>query len=133
MSQSEDRVAILRGGYFAWNSGDLEAALKTLHPEVDWYPSPRILDVKSHYHGHAGVREAWTAFTDSFEWYRWEPKQFIQRGDRLAVLGRFRACGRGSGVEVEGDFAHLWLFRSEKVVRWDGDTEKNMEVVSGWD
>jgi hypothetical protein len=70
---------------------------------------------------------------DSFERYRWEPTRFMEKDDQLAVLGRFHALGRGSGVEVEREFAHLWTFRGEKVIRFDGDTEKNLTVMTGWD
>ena len=40
-------------------------------------------------------------------------------GDRVAVLVRFRARGRGSGAEVEGHESALFTFRDGKVVRYE--------------
>jgi ketosteroid isomerase-like protein len=132
-SLSGDRVATLQDNYDAWNRRNLEAVFETLDPDVDFYPSPRLPDLEGHYHGHAGARELFAAFTDSFERYRWEPIRFVENDDQLGVLGRFHAIGRGSGVEVDGEFAHLWSFKGEAVIRWDGDTEKNLAVMTGWD
>ena len=30
-----------------------------------------------------------------------------------------RACGRGSGVEVEMEYWQVWLFRDGKAARWE--------------
>jgi ketosteroid isomerase-like protein len=40
-------------------------------------------------------------------------------GDRVAVVVRFRARGRGSGAEVEGRESALFTFRDGKVARYE--------------
>jgi ketosteroid isomerase-like protein len=47
-----------------------------------------------------------------------EPEQFEDVGDRVAVVLRYRARGRGSGVEVEGRESALWTLRNGKVARY---------------
>ena len=53
-------------------------------------------------------------------WARWEmePEQFTAVGDQVAVVLRYRARGRGSGVEIEGRESALWTLRDGKVLRY---------------
>jgi ketosteroid isomerase-like protein len=46
-------------------------------------------------------------------------EDFIQSGDRILALVRWKGIGRGSGVEVEAVGAHLWTFRDGLAVRFD--------------
>ena len=47
-----------------------------------------------------------------------EPEQFRTAGDQVAVVLRYRARGRGSGVEMEGRESALWTVRDGKVARY---------------
>jgi ketosteroid isomerase-like protein len=46
-------------------------------------------------------------------------EEFIQSGDRILALIRWKGTGRGSGVEVEAEGAHLWTFRGGLAIRFD--------------
>ena len=51
-----DKRDLLTRAYMAFNARDLDAALATMHPDVDWpngWEGGRVT-------GHAGVREYWT-------------------------------------------------------------------------
>jgi ketosteroid isomerase-like protein len=72
-----------------------------------------------------GTRHGLDAFTKAVEkvfegWEAWQmkPEQFESVGDQVAVVVRYRARGRGSGVEVEGRESALWTLRDGKVVRY---------------
>ena len=47
---------------------------------------------------------------------RIEPEEFIQSGDRILVMIRWSGRGKGSGVQIEAEGAHLWTFRDGLVV-----------------
>jgi hypothetical protein len=49
-------IAVLREAYRAFNARDMDAALATMRPDVDW---PNGMEGGT-VHGHAGVREYWT-------------------------------------------------------------------------
>ena len=53
-------------------------------------------------------------------WETWETEaeRFRAVGDQVAVMVRYRARGRGSGVEVEGRESALWTLRDGKVTRY---------------
>ena len=48
-----------------------------------------------------------------------EPEEFKTFGDLVAVALRYRARGRGSGLQVEGRESALWTIRDGKVVRYE--------------
>ena len=48
-----------------------------------------------------------------------EPEQVEAFGDQVAVVVRYRARGRGSGLEVEGRESALWTIRDGKVMRYE--------------
>jgi ketosteroid isomerase-like protein len=50
---------------------------------------------------------------------RIEADDFIQSGDRILALVRWKGRGKGSGVEMEASGAHLWTFRGGLVSRFD--------------
>ena len=47
---------LLKNAYAAFNARDIDAALATMHPDVDW---PNGWE-GGHVYGHQGVREYWT-------------------------------------------------------------------------
>ncbi len=48
-----------------------------------------------------------------------EAEEFIQSGNRILVLIRWRGRGKGSGVEMDAEGAHLWTFRDGLAIRFD--------------
>jgi ketosteroid isomerase-like protein len=48
-----------------------------------------------------------------------EADEFIASGDHVLVLIRWKGTGKGSGVEMEAEGAHLWAFRDGLAVRFD--------------
>jgi ketosteroid isomerase-like protein len=76
----------------------------------------------------AGMRN-WLAAWDD---YRWEADEFIAvRGGRVLVLLTARGRGKGSNVDVEAHWAHLWTFHDGKATRLEGfvDQAEALEAI----
>ena len=56
MTSSEQSVAVLKCAYAAFNARDMDGALSTMEPEVEW---PNGMEGGT-VHGHEGVRAYWT-------------------------------------------------------------------------
>ena len=72
-----------------------------------------------------GVRRGRAAFSkavkpvfDGWEIWQAEPERLTAAGDHVVVVLRYRARGRGSGVEIEGRESALWTLRDGKVQRY---------------
>jgi ketosteroid isomerase-like protein len=81
--------------------------------EVHDHDSPDLGVLK----GHAGFLR-WIDDWDAMEWSV-EPEEFIDAGERVVVLLRLSARGRGSGISLERRDGMVWTVREGKAVRLD--------------
>jgi len=117
---STESVELIRRGYEAFNRGDLDAAVATFDPEIEWV-GPQILpDAPSAYRGHDGVRTFWAAWAEVFEQFWVEIEEMIDAGDQIVAIVRVHGRGRDSGVDVETpSFPHVWTVRDGRPVRME--------------
>jgi len=83
------------------------------------------------YHGVEGFREWAATWDESWEEWRMEPQSFIDAGNRVVVLLKLLAVGRGSGVRVVRDDGMVWTLRDGGAVRVEyyGSGEGALEAV----
>ncbi len=91
---------------------------RTARPEVEYVNPDGAIE--------PGTRRGLAAFNGAiaklFEgWSSWEmePEQFKAVGDRVAVVVRYRATARTSGLEVEGRESALVTVRNGRIVRYE--------------
>ena len=85
-------------------------------PEIE-YVNPAGAVEPGTRHGRTAFARAVEKVYEGWETWQMEPEQFEDVGDQVAVVLRYRARGRGSGVEVEGRESALWTLRNGKVAR----------------
>jgi ketosteroid isomerase-like protein len=115
---ARENVEILRDAYEALNDGDIERALAVLEPDAEWQEHSDLPEADV-YRGRDTIRTFLLGYLDSWEEFRQETEELIDSGERVAVLLRMAAKGKGSGIEVESRYAHLWTMRGGKGVRVD--------------
>jgi ketosteroid isomerase-like protein len=95
------------------------------HPELEWY-WPDAMPGGSVYRGHEELERGLRTFEESWDELILEPEEFLEDGDYLLAMVRYRARGAGSGVPLETPIAHLHLFEDGLVRRWwmFGDADK---------
>jgi len=98
-------------------SGDLEAAVAPLDPQVEIYDHD-IPDARE-YRGVDGLFRWQADWESSWESWRWDPEEFIDAGERVVAVLRVHAKGRESGVDVERVDGAVWTLRDGKCVRLD--------------
>jgi ketosteroid isomerase-like protein len=115
---SEAYVDQLCRGYQALNRGDASVVLELLDPDLEWHePSPSP-DAGSH-RGRESFERFIRGWIESFDGFRVEPEQVIERGGRLIAVVRQTGRGHASGVEVEARLAHVWTVEDGRAVRWE--------------
>jgi ketosteroid isomerase-like protein len=114
---SEENVEAFKRAVAATNRGDVEAVLTDLHPEVEWHAfMEELLGGEGRvYSGHAGVREFFGDFNESFDQLHWEYPDIRDLGDRVLAIGTFRARGRMSGAEAETPLGVLVDYNTDGV------------------
>jgi uncharacterized protein len=114
---SAEDVEAVRRGYNAFNTGDIEALLEGLDPEIVWNVPP-ILPEKHVYEGREGVAELLRTWRDTFDDFQLVVEEIIDVGDRVVAMAAVRGRGKGSGADVESpSFGWVWTIRDGKLLR----------------
>jgi ketosteroid isomerase-like protein len=113
---SREDVELVRRLYEAWLAGDQETALAGIDPDIEWVEPEENPDA-GNWRGPEGVRESFEKWTEPFENYRLEVREFVDLDPCVLAVCRQHARGRGSGVEVDSDIWHLWTLRDGRAVR----------------
>ena len=114
---SEENVEVVRRFYAAWSGDELPGPTELMNPEIEYVNPDRAVEPGTR-RGLAAFSRAVAKVFEGWETWDMEPEQFRAVGDQVAVVVRYRARGRGSGVEVEGRESALWTVRDGKVVRY---------------
>ena len=112
---SEENVEIALAAVDAWNRGDREAWLVLWDEEAEFYPLRAQLEGES-YSGHEGLERFLAEMTEDFEEVRFEIEETRDAGEQVVGLGRFRARGRASGVDLNVPLGVLTRMRRGKIV-----------------
>ncbi len=116
---SEGYVDIVRQGYDAFNRGDIDAVMGFLDPEIEWQ-EPDVEGMPSrgtHNGAEAVANNVFAAAVENWDGFGATPEEFLDAGDRVVVLGRFRGRGKASGGTLDAPFAHVWTLRDGKAVQ----------------
>jgi ketosteroid isomerase-like protein len=78
-----------------------------LHPDIEWVPMQGGL-LGDSYRGIEQVRELFALLFDAWDEFRIDVEDVTEKDDKLLAIVRVRTRGRGSGVEVDERWAHVW-------------------------
>lgn len=96
---------IAREGLGRWSAGDIEGALATMHPDVEWHAVFELPDLphgKEVYRGREEVMVLWNAFRSVWDEITIELDEILHdQGETLIARAHFHARGGASGVELE--------------------------------
>jgi ketosteroid isomerase-like protein len=117
-------LELARQGYEILNRGEVDRFLaEFVHPDHEFHTGVRVPSVPEVVRGRNGMRD-WIK-----QWYEdpWEGQlqmdvERIEQLDdgRVLALLTLRAKGRGSGVPVDTEYAHILTFREDLCLRVDG-------------
>ena len=117
---SRENVEVVRRGYAALGSGDLNATFALFDPEVEIETATDApsVDFEKLYRGPEGFLKFLEQLSQAWDEFHWEPEEYIDAGDDVVVVFiRMTARGRGSGIEVEQPMAHVCTIGDGKLVR----------------
>jgi len=114
---SEENVAVVRRGLerFMKTGEVLEETFDVESLEVHDHD---ILDGRD-YRGAEGFMEWLEDWSAAWEEWSLDPEEYIDAGERVIVVAKMHARGRGSGVEVDRQDALLYELRDGLIVRID--------------
>ena len=106
---SQENVETFQRAVDAYNGGDFDAVLEAFDPDVEWHPALAVLlgGERTVFRGHQGVRESIQEEDEALATYQFEVSEIRDLGRRVLAIGRIRARGKASGVEIDSFFCAL--------------------------
>jgi uncharacterized protein len=111
---SQENVELVRGGFAAFQKGDLSRMLDLMADDLVTY---RADPDDATYKGKEGFLRATADWTEDFSEWSVIPEEFIDAGDCVLVRVRQTARGEASGVPVEGEFWFVLEMRGRRVAK----------------
>jgi ketosteroid isomerase-like protein len=113
----EENVELVRQGFEAMRSGDVEAVLPLIHPEFELTTPPGLAAEPDTYRGPEGVRRYFESFYEVMDRVTFEADDFIPVGERVVVPVTLRARGRTTGIEAAQKVVQIWDLKDGKAIR----------------
>jgi ketosteroid isomerase-like protein len=110
-------VDLIRPIYEEWGRGNWRPRFDLYHPNMEWGWSDEFPGLAGVYEDHEDPNPRLIAWLSGWEHWRAEADEFLEFGDHVVVLATYHGRGRGSGVEISQEGAHVFELRDGKVVR----------------
>jgi uncharacterized protein len=113
-----DDVKLLREAYEALNHGDTERALAVLDDDAEWCEHSDLPEAGL-YRGRDSIRAFLEGFLESWDDFTQETEDVLAGERCVLILLKSHSRGKGSGINVEAQYAHLWTMEGGRGVRVD--------------
>jgi ketosteroid isomerase-like protein len=111
-------VDVDQQGYEAFGRGDIPALLESLTDDVEWtLQGPSVIPWAGTRHGHEEVEEFFSLLGQTYDFERFEPREFVAQGDTVVVVGYERTRVKATGRTFEQEWAHVYTLRNGKIAK----------------
>jgi ketosteroid isomerase-like protein len=121
---------LIRPIYEDWGRGNWHRAFEVYDPHMEWGWSSEFPDLAGVYEDPRDPNPRLRAWLSGWEKWRAEAEEFVEMGDYVIVLARYHGVGRGSGIEIEQEGAHVFKLRDDKVVRLEIFASREKAIAS---
>jgi ketosteroid isomerase-like protein len=114
-------TTIVQQLYAAFGRGDVPTILTMVAEDVDWeFVGSAGLPYAGNRRNHEGVAGFFAAIPQADDIQAFEPREFLESGSNVTVLGWEKAKALDSGKNFETEWIHLFTLTDGKVTRWRG-------------
>ena len=100
-----------------WSHGDWSPRFEFYADEFEWGWSPEFPGLAGVFHDTETPNERLRTWLDPWEEWTCEAEDYVEAGDDIVVLTRYRGVGKGSGAQVDVEGAHLWRVVDGRALR----------------
>lgn len=127
---ARSNVEVIRPIYEEWGQGNWKPYFDVYDPDMEWGWSSEFLGLGGVFKDHETPNPRLLAWLSGWERWRAEADEFLEFGDYVVVLATYRGRGKGSGVEISTEGAHVFKVRDGKVVRLEIFASREMAIES---
>jgi ketosteroid isomerase-like protein len=119
----------LRDSYAALNRRDIDGTVAVLDKDARWVEHSDLPEAGS-YRGREAIRAFLEQFLDSWDNFEQQIEDVREADDCVLLFIRLTARGKGSGIDVESRYAHLWVMRGGRGVRVDAYYDRDSALAA---
>ena len=124
-----DTVELLKESYAALNRRDIDGTMAVLDADAKWVEHSDLPEAGS-YEGRETIRAFLEQFLDSWDEFEQQIEEVHVEEDCVLLFIRLTASGRGSGIDVQSRYAHLWIMRDDRAVRVDAYYDRDSALAA---
>jgi uncharacterized protein len=109
-------IAALRSAYVAFNRGDMDAAVESLDPRIEWI-EPTEFPGGGTYHGREQAKRYLTQSRAAWAEVVSEPERFITTGNRIVVFVHARVRPKDGTQWQDVRLADVYTIREGKAIQ----------------
>jgi len=114
-------IAVVQEVYAAFGRADLAAILARVAPEVDWeFVGSPALPYAGGRRNQQEVGAFFAAVAGADDIHVFEPREFIDGGEHVTVLGWEETTARDTGIRFASQWVHVFTLRDGRITRWRG-------------
>jgi ketosteroid isomerase-like protein len=122
-------VQRVRSSYDALNRRDIDGTIDVLHDDAAWVEHSDLPEAGT-YEGAATIRSFLEQFLESWEEFHQEIEEQTVRGHCVLLFIHLEARGKGSGIEVDSRYAHLWQLSEGRGSRVDAYYDRGQALAA---
>jgi uncharacterized protein len=128
---AKNNVELLAEVYEQWAEGNWDHLPTIYADDFEWGWSDDFPGIAGVYHDTETPNPRLRTWLSPWERWTCEVEGFVEEGETVVVLARYRGRGKGSGVEVDVEGAHVWRMRDGVAVRLEvfADRQSALESV----
>ena len=109
-------VDLIRGLYEAFGRGDIAGVLERMAPDIEWNEAEGFpyADGNPYRGPDAIVSGVFARLGTEWDGFAAVPEEYLDAGDTVVVLGRYRGTFKATGRRLDAQLAHVWRVRDGK-------------------
>lgn len=126
MTGTDDALGTVKRMFAAFEAGDLDGLLATVHPESHWTyygANPRLSSAE--FSGHAAVRRFFERILERLEMTVFDTDEFVVQGDTVVIFGGEAGIVRSSGQPFRNVWTQKYTVKDGLIVEM---AEYNIQV-----
>jgi ketosteroid isomerase-like protein len=122
---SQENLELIRGVYRAFATGDIPDVLARMAPDMVWNEAENFPYADHNpYVGHdAIIAGVFARLGGEWDGFAVVPDEFLDAGDTIVVLGRYKGSCKATGTALDAQMAHVWRVADGKATRFQQYTD----------
>jgi ketosteroid isomerase-like protein len=115
--------------YEQWGRGNWRPRFEVYAPGMEWGWSDEFPGLAGVYDDRRDPNPRLRSWLSEWDNWRVEAEDYLEIGDQVVVLASYHGRGKGSGVEINQQGAHVFELRDGKVVRFEIFADRDRAIA----